>query len=166
MATKPRSTPRQFYSTKTYRSEESVGFLLGLCLNRIVDAIDEALAELGIGAQQFGILHALLKGTARNPSELARLRFQNSAAITYTLDVLEEKQLVQRKRNANDRRVVNLELTEAGKALTRACIPRVVDAQNAVLQNLSQSDYRTLHALLHRIADVDPSSDSERTSAA
>jgi len=152
MATpKPRTTTNRFYTAKSYRTEESVGFLLGRCLNHLTDAIDESLLDLGITSQQFGVLHAIFKGTVKNPSELARLRFQNSAAITYTLDVLEEKKLLVRKRSAQDRRVVELELTTEGTKLTEICIPIVVEAQNVALSNLRVEDYQTLASLLRRI---------------
>jgi len=143
-----------FYTTKTYKTEASLGFMLGRCMNRITDTIDASLAAFGINSGQFGVLHAILNGRAKNPSDLARLRYQYSAAITYTLDVLEKKKLVVRSRSAEDRRVVELRLTPQGEDLTRNCIPLVVEAQNRVLEHLSRDDYRTLSALLSRIADV------------
>lgn len=151
------ASPPEFYSTKTYHPEETLSFLIGRCLVRFLDAIDAALAEHGLTSQQYGVLHAILKGRARNPSELARLRFQYSAAITYVLDVLEKKGLLVRKRSDQDRRVVELELTEAGQALTKICIPKVVEAQNKVLAGLDHDEYATLRKLLQRIAEGDAS---------
>lgn len=148
---RPVSPP--IYTVKTYQTEASLGFLLGRCMNRITDAIDESLAELGVNSQQFGVLHAILNGRARSPSELARLRYQYSAAITYTLDVLEDRQLLLRKRSVQDRRAVELELTADGEALTRACIPKLVEAQNRVLAGLSHEEYAVLGGLLRRVAD-------------
>lgn len=150
---RPVSPP--IYTAKTYQTEASLGFLLGRCMNRITDAIDESLVDLGINSQHFGVLHAILNGRARSPSELARLRYQYSAAITYMLDVLENRQLLIRKRSAQDRRAIELELTAEGEALTRACIPRVVEAQNRVLAGLNHEEYADLGALLQRIAGQD-----------
>lgn len=152
---KLRAPVASIYSIESYQPEETLGFLLGRCLNRITDAIDGALADQGINSQHFGVLHAIHRGKARNPSELARLRYQYSAAITYMLDVLEEKKLLVRKRSMQDRRVVELELTAEGEALTRACIPRVVEAQNRVLTGLSHEEYEILSGLLRRIAAPD-----------
>lgn len=146
-------TASTFYQSKTYHPEETLSFLIGRCLVRFLDAIDAAVAEHGVTSQQYGVLHAILKGRARNPSELARLRFQYSAAITYVLDVLEDKGLLVRKRSAQDKRVVELELTAAGEALTRVCIPKVVEAQNRVLAGFNQDEYTQLRALLQRLAD-------------
>lgn len=147
-------TAPAFYQTRTYHPEETLSFLIGRCLVRFLDAIDAALAEHDLTSQQYGVLHAILKGRARNPTELARLRFQYSAAITYILDVLEKKGLLVRKRSDQDRRVVELELTAAGESLTRLCIPRVVDAQNRVLEGFSHDEYSILKGLLRRIAEA------------
>ena len=140
------------YTTSSYRTEESLGFLLGRCMNRIVDEIDVALAEYDVTAEQFGALHAIYRGKATNPSELARLRYRHSAAITYTLNGLEKRKLLARKRSREDRRVITLQLTPAGSEVTRACIPRVVEAQNRVLEAVNREEYELLHDLLKRIA--------------
>jgi len=141
------------YTTSSYHTEDSLGFLLGRCMNRIVDEIDVALAEYDVTAEQFGVLHAIYRGKATSPSELARLRYRHSAAITYTLDVLEKRKLLARKRSREDRRVITLQLTPAGTEVTRACIPRVVEAQNEVLRRVDREEYELLSGLLRRIAD-------------
>jgi DNA-binding MarR family transcriptional regulator len=153
--TKPklRAVAPPIYTVGSYQAEMSLGFLLGRCMNQIIDAIDANLADQGINSQHFGVLHAIYDGRAKNPSELARLRYQYSAAITYILDVLEKKNLLVRKRSVQDRRSVELELTAEGEALVRRCIPLVVDAQNKVLESLNTEEYGTLSALLRRIAD-------------
>lgn len=140
-------------SQKVSQAEEAVGFLLIRCINRITDAMDGSMAELGLNTQQFGVLHSIYRSRATTPSALARLRFTNSAAITYTLDVLEKKGLLFRKRSATDRRVIELELTAEGEALIQACIPKAIAAQDQVLSPLSSEDCQTLHTLLQHIAD-------------
>ncbi len=155
--TQPTHAPDPIYTVSTYQTESSLGFLMGLCMNRMTDAIDLTLQDKGINARHFGVLHAVLNGRAKSPTDLARLRMQYSAAITYMLDVLEKKQLLVRKRNPTDRRSVELELTPHGEALTRECIPLVVEAQNRVLEGLNPGDYQALSALLQRIADGAPS---------
>lgn len=135
--------------------EEAIGLLISRCLNRITDATAAAMADIDINSQQFGVLHSIYRGRASTPSALARLCFTNTAAVTYTLDQLEKKCLLSRSRSSSDRRVIELELTEQGKALVEDCLPRAVDAQNRVLSPLSEADCRTLRTLLQRIADQD-----------
>ena len=165
MARPQARSAKTIYTVKSYCTEDSLGFLMGRCMNRITDAIDAVLAEFGINAQHFGVLHAIYRGKVRTPSELARLRFQNSAAITYTLDLLEDRKLLARSRSAEDRRVVVLELTAEGKALTASCISLVVQAQNSVLASLNSNEYAVLSSLLRRVAQSD-AADSEQPGVA
>lgn len=110
------------------------------------------MAEHDLNTQQFGVLHSIFRGRASTPSALARLRFTNSAAISYTLDVLEKKSLLLRKHSVTDRRVIELELTVKGKDLIQVCIPKAIAAQEEVLRPLSSVDCQVLHTLLIRIA--------------
>jgi DNA-binding MarR family transcriptional regulator len=149
-------TPNAIYSAQSYKTEESIGFLLGCCISRITDAIDESLVDLGVRSEQFGVLHAILQGRAKNPSDLRRLRYRSSAAITYTLNALEERKMLVRTRCAQDGRGIELKLTAKGMALTKACIPRMIEAQNRVLECLDLEDFQMLSVLLRRLA-VQPS---------
>lgn len=110
------------------------------------------MAEHDLNSQQFGVLHSIFRGRASTPSALARLRFTNSAAITYTLDVLEKKSLLLRKHSVTDRRVIELELTVKGKDLIQVCIPKAIAAQEEVFRPLNSVDCQVLHTLLMRIA--------------
>lgn len=140
---------------KFNESEEAIGLLISRCLNRLTDATAAFLTEFDLNSQQFGVLHSIYRGRASTPSALARLCFTNTAAITYTLDVLEKKELILRKRSATDRRVIDLELTDKGDALVRACLPKALNAQHQVLEPLSPADCQVLRGLLQRIADQD-----------
>jgi len=142
-----------FYSVKSYVTEESLAVQLRLCLDKITDAVDAALKDTGLNAQLFGALHAILQGSARNPSELAQLRYQNRAAITYTLNVLEKKSLIRRIINTSDRRMIELKLTPKGEALTRACLPLIVEAQNHALSPLTTEEYMSLQRSLRKLAE-------------
>jgi DNA-binding MarR family transcriptional regulator len=148
-----RTSPEPIYRVETYETESGIGYLLGRCVSRVGDCVDAALAPFDLNGQQFGVLHAVLRKRARTPTDLARVHFKYSGAVTYVLDGLERKQLLVRQRSAEDRRVVELRLTAEGEALTRQCIPVVVEAQNTLLQDIGQDEYQALSALLRRIAD-------------
>lgn len=144
--------PNRFYTLKTYQTEQSLGFMAGRCINKIADAINLALKDVGITHQHFGVLHAILRGKAKSPTELAQLRYQDGAAITYVLNVLEKRSLLVRTPSIKDRRIIELQLTQEGENLTRACLPLVIEAQNQALSPLTTEEYATLSALLSKLA--------------
>lgn len=152
MKIRQRADLAQAPDAATSPADEAVGFLLSHCLNRVSDATDRALASCGLNVRQFGVLHAVYRGMADTPSGIARLRFSNAAAITYTLDLLERRKLLTRKRAPDDRRVTRLQLTVKGEALVAQCIPQVVAAQDAVLRPLADEERALLQTLLIRIA--------------
>jgi DNA-binding MarR family transcriptional regulator len=71
--------------------------------------------------------------------------------MTRTLDRLEAKGLCSRTRSVEDRRVVNIALTEAGQQAAKD-IPRVLSGiQNNVLTGFSATEFENLKGYLRRI---------------
>lgn len=152
---RPKPRPAEsspLYHADTYRPEATLSFVMGRCLNRVVDAIDAALSPLGLNAEQFGVLHAVHIGLATTPTEMARLRYRHTAAITYTLDGLQQRGLLVRQRSESDRRVVRLVLTDAGRDLVERAVPLNIDAQNRVFAALGRAEHDHLLAVLRPIA--------------
>ena len=73
--------------------------------------------------------------------------------MTRLLDRLEAKGLLQRVRSSQDRRVVNLELTEAGREIAKGIPAVLCSVQNDFLQGLSVQEWQQLKGLLRRVLD-------------
>ena len=83
-------------------------------------------------------------------ADLSRIACHDTGAVTRLLDRLEAKELIRRVRSAEDRRVVNLELTEEGKRVA-ADIPGVIaDLANQVLAGFSPEEFTQFQDLLGR----------------
>ena len=74
--------------------------------------------------------------------------------MTRLLDRLEAKQLCRRTRSADDRRVVNLELTDAGHSAAKDIPGVLCNVQNALLAGFSQEEWETLKSYLRRMLDT------------
>ena len=84
-------------------------------------------------------------------AELARGCELDAGSMTRLLDRLENKQLLRRVRSSDDRRVVNLELTDAGREAASG-IPQVLcKVQNEHLTGFSYDEWMTLVGFLKRI---------------
>src|SRR5579864_9239515 len=79
-------------------------------------AADEHLSKLEVSSAQYVILACLADGETRSASDICKGISYDAGAMTRMLDRLEEKGLLKRNRCPDDRRLVYLELTEAGKA--------------------------------------------------
>ena len=118
----PASASADFYKAENYRAEESIGYMM----RRITDGRRARRSELDMcepGSPtypQWVPLHKLHMGTATTVAELARECQLDTGAMTRLLDRLEAKGLCRRVRSVSDRRVVNIELTDEGRAAARA----------------------------------------------
>lgn len=110
-----------------------------------------ALAERDLRLQHAAILAALYDFGPLAQHELAdRLDVQQSHLVG-CVDLLEQRVLVQRERDHEDRRRQNVALTTAGRALWRR-LQRVAERfQAQFLDVLSESERETLLALLYRV---------------
>jgi DNA-binding MarR family transcriptional regulator len=88
--------------------------------NRIRTNVRGIAAEkFGITVEQFHILRHIRKGYG-SVSELAEAKGISRPAISQAVELLVSKGLVTRRQNAEDRRFVQLELTENGEELLSA----------------------------------------------
>ena len=143
------------YSKDKFNLEQSIGFLLNKARNLMVMEMDLALKELEISSQQMGILLSLTRGVAATPFELSKLLGIDTGLMTRMLDKLESKGLLQRARSLEDRRVVNLTLTEKGEKVAGR-IPEIAPAVlNARLESFTAQEFQDLRRLLRKFSEAE-----------
>jgi DNA-binding MarR family transcriptional regulator len=141
------------YSKQNFRLTESIGFLIAKARNILTVEMDAVLKDLDISSQQMGILMSLKLGLAATPFELSKALGIDTGLMTRMLDKLETKDLLQRSRSLEDRRVVNLALTEKGEEVA-AQIPEIApDVLNAHLKNFNKTEFEELRRLLRKFLD-------------
>lgn len=86
--------------------------------------VHRPLAEAGITISQFGVLEALLHLGPMSQGALARKILKSPANLTTVLDNLGRRSLIQRRRDDGDRRVVLVQLTDAGETLVASLFPQ------------------------------------------
>ena len=152
------------YDPETFEPRKAAGYLLHRVRMEILAAVDkelsadEMLGPLEVSSAQFIILAALSVDNVRSASDLCKDISYDAGAMTRMIDRLEEKGLLRRSRDPGDRRLVNLELTDRGKAALphmRSCSIRVL---NRFLQGFSKSEARQLEGFLVRMLENAPRS--------
>jgi DNA-binding MarR family transcriptional regulator len=137
-----------YYTRDNYHQTESVGFSLNKARNLLTAEMDMALKELNVKAQHVGILMSLLRNSPSTPASLARHLAVDTGLMTRMLDRLELAGLLRRSRDTADRRVINLELTEAGRATALRITEIAPNVLNARLQAFSDAEFDELRRLL------------------
>ncbi len=100
---------------------------------------------------QFGSLEALLHLGPMSQRQLGNKLLKSSGNVTMVIDNLEKRGLVQRQREAHDRRVVTLHLTADGRRLIEEIFPRHVDDIVAEMACLTAAEQDTLGQLCRKV---------------
>ena len=144
----------EFYRPDGYRPDDSVGYLMRRIISAVGQEVDHELEPSGLTNAQWVPLLKLHMGAASTVAELARECDLDAGSMTRLLDRLEAKQLCRRVRSSDDRRVVNIELTDAGRAAARE-IPHILcRVQNAHLAGFTVDEWQVFKGYLRRILDT------------
>ena len=143
----------EFYCAGSYVPEDSVGHLMRRVLVMVSQEVGRQLEACDLTNAQWVPLLKLFTGQASTVAELARECHLDAGAMTRLLDRLEAKGLCHRVRSLEDRRVVNIELTDAGREAAQRIPGVLCQIQNAHLAGFSIEEFETLKGFLRRILD-------------
>ena len=149
MQDKPQSA--SFYQPGQYRPQESVGYLMKKVISSILVQADTRLSCCELTYAQWLPLYKLVMNEGHTMAGLARDLEIDPGAMTRSLDRLEAKGLVRRERSTEDRRVVNLVLTDEGRAMAAQVPPVLADVLNGHLAGFSDDEWRQLLSFLNRM---------------
>lgn len=113
--------------------------------------VDDALQEHGLSTSQFGVLHAITEHGPTHQQELASTLGRSKAQMTAIIDLLEQRALVRRERQQEDKRFITVHLTDAGTALHAAASPSRDAAIVGVMSELSGAQRARLARLCRRL---------------
>jgi DNA-binding MarR family transcriptional regulator len=150
------------YDFETYDPRKGVGHLLHRVRTEILAAIDremaadEQLVAMEVTSAQFIVLAALSMGEMKSASDLCKHISYDAGAMTRMIDRLEEKGLLRRSRCPNDRRLVNLELTEMGSLALPQMRRVAMRVLNRFLDGFTKAEARQLEGFLIRMLENAP----------
>ncbi len=150
----PRSSSALFYRPGSYTTDESIGYMMKQIVSALAQQVDRRLQSESLTHAQWMPLFLLYKGSASTVADLARETQMDAGAMTRLLDRMEAKGLCKRVRNAEDRRVVNLELTAEGREAAKGIPTVLCEVQNALLAGFSPDEWRMLIGLLQRLKNT------------
>lgn len=107
--------------------------------------------QTGQSMARWRILMLLHKGGEISQKMLARELGINPAALTRQLKALELQGWVQRHNDANDARLINVALTQAGRTLIQSTMPRRNDYIEWALGEFSTSELELLSDMLMKL---------------
>lgn len=118
------------------------------------------LARYGVTLSQWLHLRTLWDNPGMTCSAVSRYLGVEKASSTAVLDDLEKRGFIQRVKNTEDRRIVNLQLTAQGKSLTRKLIPQAIQINSVARANVGANDFitflRVAEAMVANLKNINP----------
>src|SRR5215469_9614917 len=105
----------------------------------------------GLNPTEFGILEALYHKGHLPLQQIGEKVLISSGNITYSVDKLEQKQLLVRKSSPQDRRVIFAELTPQGHDLLATIFPKHTEAIHQAVSGLTQEEQAQTAQLLKKL---------------
>ena len=129
-----------------------IGLHLARTARSVSRAFDDALAHAGGSVPVWLVLISLKSQQVRNQRELAEAVGIREATLTHHLNAMDEQGLITRRRDPANRRVHQVELTEAGEAAFQRMRGAATAFDQRLRSGLSGDEESQLEALLGRLA--------------
>lgn len=136
------------------RLDKCINFLLSKTQQIVFQQFKASLAKYDVTPVQYGVLKCLWHQDGQNPSQIAGSLFLDTSTVTGILDRMENKGMIKRIADPNDRRSIKVVLTEQGRQLEEP-VTKVIDEENKkVLCALNEEEQVKLMEYLNRISSI------------
>jgi MarR family transcriptional regulator, 2-MHQ and catechol-resistance regulon repressor len=109
------------------------------------------MSENNLTITEFSVLEVLYLKGKQTIQQVGHSILISSGSMTYVIDKLEQRGLLQRSACPEDRRVIHVTLTENGKELMETIMPKHHEVVDYMLGALSNDEAETLVKLLNKI---------------
>lgn len=135
--------------------ENQLCFPLYAASRKVISAYTPFLKPLDLTYTQYLIMLVLCEEDGRTIGDICRLLHLDNGTVTPTIKKIIDKGLINRKRNEDDDRVVEIFLTTKGKEFEK----RACEIPDKVICNLGLKNINTkeLYNILYEIINFEPS---------
>jgi|SRR5690625_2300820 len=135
--------------------DEQLSLKLFVVLTRALEAVKKEVIKdiksYNVNLTEFAVLEFLYNKGEQPIQVIGKKVLLASSSITYVVDKLEEKDLLERSACPKDRRVIHGRLTEAGKQFMDEVFPQHEEAMAEIFGNLSKEEKEQSITLLRKI---------------
>lgn len=129
--------------------EQQVCFAMVVAARNVVSLYKPVLEPMGLTHTQYLVMLALWEHAPLSVRELSRLLQLDPGTLSPMLKRLESAELLERRRNSDDERLLSVQLTERGKKLREQALlvpPAIVERLG-----MSMDELKHLHATLTKV---------------
>ncbi len=134
------------------KMKDCINYLLTQAQIKTNQLFKENLVKHGITPAQYVILSQLWESDGISPSSLARFSGLDASTVTGLLTRMEQNDLIARRHSTEDRRAVNVYLTNKSAALKEAVLREIDLSNDQALANFSVEEISQLKILLSKLS--------------
>lgn len=134
--------------------EECLNFMLGKAQQSVYQVFKAELSEYDVTPVQYSLLKCLWENdgqTARNIAD--RLSLDYSTMTTH-LDRMESKGLIEKKTAPNNRRALQISLTDKGRELEKPLTEAIMSANHKFLQHVDNEKWIEFRTFLQQLCET------------
>jgi len=143
--------PTHYVGTRAELRTLDTFIKLTRCTNSLLARLVQRETIGDLTYSQFAVLEALYHLGHMTQGEISNKVLKSGSNLTTVIDNLERDGMVRRERDAEDRRVIHVHLTEAGKAKVETVFPGHVAAIVDEFSVLSATEQKTLGELCKKL---------------
>jgi len=118
----------------------------------VVKLSERNIAKVGISLGEFHVLRTLVESGACPMVDLAKEQFISPPALTSIVDNLEKQGLVERERSEDDRRIINIKITNKGEKLFARAHPLYKQFFEEVMGVLTKQEISILLTMFDKLS--------------
>ncbi|MDO4287832.1 MAG: MarR family transcriptional regulator [Eubacterium sp.] len=131
-----------------------INFLLTTAQHNVFQYLSQQLAPYGVTPSQYGVLNCLWKEDGYlTPKQIADTLCLETSTISGVLDRMQKKGLIDRNINLEDRREVQVTITETGRALEEPVLKVIEDVNARAMKIFSDAESESFKENLRRIGE-------------
>jgi len=151
---------------RNWQLEGGIGFLLRLLEARYDVLYQNLTGQSDVTPRQFGVLIALYQQGPLTPTVLAERISCDRNTLSEMLKRMTARKLIAKKRNSEDRRSIQVQITAKGEEALLAVVPAAAELQNMMLAPLRKEDRAHFLKCMLAIAKAAPASAAREASQA
>ena len=143
--------PTHFEGSRAEKRTLDTFIKLTRCTNSVLGELSARQTTSDLTPSQFAVLETLYHIGSMTQGEVSSKVLKSTSNLTTVIDNLERDGYVRRERDAEDRRVIHVHMTEAGTSKIEAVLPIHVGALVEIFSVLSASEQETLGELCKKL---------------
>lgn len=130
-----------------------VCFITNKVSKKMADKMNERLVLVGSTRVQWLVMYYLLRYGKMNQSDLGKKMDIKDSTVVRLIDRMEKEEFVERVKDAKDRRVTYVMLTEKGKKRIEELLPIGEEMSKVFSENISDEEFEIFNKVLNKMAE-------------